>query len=588
MKHKLLTVLLVLMLARATLALAACGEQSSYEGLDVVLDDGAVKVGGEKLPLDKLIAGEVASLEVGKNGAERILITLKNEQHEEVKPYLQDVDNLVLTVVAGGNYRFSGTASDTQIAVDAPGAEVTLLLDGLTLQCATAPAIMVYNAADPQTAGQYGVTICTAEGSSNSIWGSHAAATAQDAVKHDGAISANVSLGFGGSGRLELAGDKEGIEVKFGHLTFDGGEYQITAMDDPIGASEDGVAVITFNNGEVLAFVDALAEEGDGVDSNGYIVVNGGTLIAKSCPHSADSGLDADMGISINGGTVLALGNMYDNISEGSLQPFMALQLAEHSGRLLAVTADEAALLAAEVPAEYGYVVLSSPFISEGEYELYDAESVSGAEYAGLYTEISSFEKGEQLGWSGSFGMKQPVPGAQPEGGEPPVKPDGEAPRKDLFGIGNINGIEITADGVVRIAEEAAEKLIQIFEGLTMTVDRTVDEIMEIDSIEELEDFFNEVTTGLYLPQSWIDANLLPPGMGPQGWLDHGGTNEPVPEPLPPVVVLQDSFSLSAEQNTFANVQPLPEGASDAADTQQPGEGAGDTQPDGPPATQIK
>jgi len=53
-------------------------------------------------------------------------------------------------------------------------------------------------------------------------------------------------------------------------------------------------------------------------------------------------------------------------------------------------------------------------------------------------------------------------------------------------------------------------------------------------------------------------------------------------------VVLQGSFSLSAEQNTFANVQPLPEGASDAADTQQPGEGTGDTQPDGPPATQIK
>ncbi|MBR7113724.1 MAG: carbohydrate-binding domain-containing protein, partial [Firmicutes bacterium] len=159
MKHKLLTVMLVLMLALTAFALAACGEQSSYEGLDVVLDDGAVKVGGEKLPLDKLIAGEIASLEVGKNGAERILITLKNEQHEEVKPYLQDVDNLVLTVVAGGNYRFSGTASDTQIAVDAPGAEVQLLLDGLTLLCATAPAIMVYYASDPQTAGQYGVSI---------------------------------------------------------------------------------------------------------------------------------------------------------------------------------------------------------------------------------------------------------------------------------------------------------------------------------------------------------------------------------------------------------------------------------------------
>ena len=62
---------------------------------------------------------------------------------------------------------------------------------------------------------------------------------------------------------------------------------------------------------------DGKTGEGDGIDSNGWLVINGGTVISQACATSGDAGIDSDLGIYINGGKVVASGNMLDRIAGG-------------------------------------------------------------------------------------------------------------------------------------------------------------------------------------------------------------------------------------------------------------------------------
>lgn len=304
------------------------------------------------------------------------------EAHEDVPAELAGVSNRVVTIAAGGTYRLSGTAMDTQIAVKAGDAEdVRLILDGVDLTCRTHAAIAVYSARDPRTEGEYGVTIELAEGSINRITGSHNAAAADEEPEFDGAIGSQVSLGFEGTGSLTVDADKEGVEVAYGHLTINGGAYHIEAGDDPLNVSEDGVGVLTMNDGYVYSAVkNLLGGEGDGIDSNGRIVFNGGTAINLAHPASQDGGIDSDMGSVINGGLIIGAGNMYDPIERDSEQLFMMLEFSESTDDLLVVTdAEGKPVFAYDFPYDYMYIAFSTPALAEGAtYHVYLGGEIEG------------------------------------------------------------------------------------------------------------------------------------------------------------------------------------------------------------------
>ena len=250
-----------------------------------------------------------------------IYVTKNTDTNEDVKDV---TEYQVVNIKKAGTYRISGSISNGQIAVDAGNSdEVKLILDGVDITCKTAPAIIIYNALDNQKEGEAGVTISLADNSENKITGSHLPKKATYTVngeskthskKYDGAISSDVSLILDGNGKATINADNEGIEVKL-HLTINGGNYEIISKDDGINANEDNVSVITINDGTIYVNVSDDGEEGDGIDSNGYIYVNGGTIYAFAHKTSPDSGLDSDCGIYINGGTVIGTGNMADEIS---------------------------------------------------------------------------------------------------------------------------------------------------------------------------------------------------------------------------------------------------------------------------------
>ena len=164
-------------------------------------------------------------------------------------------------------------------------------------------------------------------------------------------------------------------------------------------------SVITINDGTVWADSNE-GMEGDGIDSNGWLVINGGSVNAFGNSDSMDSGLDSDKGVYINGGTVFATGNMYDEISKGSSQNFAVFNFAQpvydKSVVLKSLVDDSLTLLKGN--AKGSVMVYSSPQLAEGDYELYFVNGYTGGGEVGVFTDITAITDEIQLAHSGTSG----------------------------------------------------------------------------------------------------------------------------------------------------------------------------------------
>lgn len=363
----------------------------------------------------------------------------------------------VITITQPGNYTVSGSLSRGQIAIDLgrdsardSSAVVNLTLDNVDLTCTVAPAIICYNAYE---CGNYdtssasmdvdtsaaGFNLILARDSDNNINGSHVAKIYKEETqgklhKYDAAIESLVSFNVSGDGVLNLTADNEGMESSL-HMTINGGTLNITSGDDALNAGEDGVSVITVNDGRVMA-CSRLGDEGDGIDSNGWIVINGGHIIASANANSMDGGLDSDNGIYINGGTVLATGNMYDEVSGDSAQNFMVLNLDRKiraGDTVMLKSSDDVPVVAMSAVQGYTIMVYSSPLLAEDDYTVYKVEEITGESINGIYANITDYSGRQQLAYSespsaGGFGGGRPSNGEMPEGEMPqgPQAPDGE------------------------------------------------------------------------------------------------------------------------------------------------------------------
>ena len=482
--------------------LALVGSQTAFAAAEttVSLSDDRILVNGK---------------EITEKETDKVYLDYKTETHSDVPKELADLQNRVVTITDAGTYVFSGKATDVQIAVAAEETdEVRVVLNGVDITCRTAAAIQVYTAADPRTEGEYGVTVELAEGSENVVNGSHTKKTEEDDVKHDAAISSNVSLGFEGKGSLTVNGDNEGIEAKYGHLTFNGGNVTINSHDDPVNASEDYYAVITINDGYIYSSVTSDPQyEGDGMDSNGYIRINGGTAINLAHPYSMDSGIDSDGGSFINGGVVVGAGNMYDPIDNASEQLYMLLQFSESTDDLLVVTDEnDKPVFAYDFPHSYTYIAFSTPELEEGIYHVYLGGEIEGVEKDGLYTEITSYTGGTQLHHGGQMtngGFGGPMGGMRPDGMQ---RPEGEMGRQP-----GMPG-EMPADFREMIREEFEKQ----------------GEEMPADFFEKLEK--GEMPEGMELPKG-----------------GHGGPREFQSSSD----VVTEEFRLTKESKTFSNVSSV-------------------------------
>lgn len=291
-------------------------------------------------------------------------ITLSNKMDDGSTLNDDDIEiGNIITITEPGEYKFSGTLSDAQIAVDANkiNGEVKIVLDNANIECLNAPAIFIYS--KDINNENCKVTISTTAGSENTVKGGRIKTSVmdledQDSIfyyveknydddgtyyeryKYDGAISSDISITFDGDGILNVITDeKEGIESKM-HITFNGGTCIIKSVDDSINAAADGKSIITVNDGLIIAYLTEAAEEGDGIDSNGSIYINGGTVYAFSCPN-ADSGLDSDLGIYVNGGEIVSIGGMNENIQADADTKVVQVTLNGTKDSTLCIADDE-------------------------------------------------------------------------------------------------------------------------------------------------------------------------------------------------------------------------------------------------------
>lgn len=267
-----------------------------------------------------------------------------------------------------------------------------------------------------------------------------------------------MSMNVFGPGSLDLTAENEGMDTEL-HLTINGGSISIRSNDDGINTNEDGVSVTTINGGDVH-IIAGLGSEGDGIDSNGYLVINGGTVVSSANPAS-DSGLDSDLGSYINGGLVIALGSTMDWAESDSQQVTMNLQFSSYqdSSSSIVVAYSDGTVAFAYDPTEdeilstntrrYQGAVISSPNLHVGQsYEVYVGSTISGTESGGMYNilTVTGFTGGSQMLYTGTdvgmghfgggmgtrpgdFGGQSPSGDASfTPGGESPSMPNGEVP----------------------------------------------------------------------------------------------------------------------------------------------------------------
>lgn len=404
----------------------------------------------------------------------------------------------VVNITEPGAYLLTGKLSTGQIRIDLgedayddPNAVVELILQDADLTCTVAPAILFLNVyecdgnwsedtakADVDTTAAGANLILRGE---NTVSGSYVAKIYKDKDgekklwKQDGAIYSYMSMNVFGPGKLTLFSQNEGLDSEL-HLTVCGGDIAIYAQNDGINTNEDGVSVTTIRGGS-LHIIAGLGAEGDGIDSNGYLVIRGGTVVSSAHP-AADAGLDSDLGSYVHGGTVIALGSTMDWAESESDQVTMNLQFSQQTTGSVVLVNEQGEVVFAYDPAADEYVgehrryytgaVISCPgFVQEQTYQLYVGSTVNGSEVGGVYdvATVTAYTGGTQMAYTGSdlpkgpggFGGGRPPQDQRPEGGPGgktpefpdgmPEFPEGERPEFSGEGMSGFPGGEMPGGG---------------------------------------------------------------------------------------------------------------------------------------------
>lgn len=496
---------IAVLLLMVTVLLSACGKapgsSAKQPTTKIELSNEVVKVNGEVARTDTgsavYTANDIVYYEAGKD------FTYGEGTEKDAHSKEDAAKHTVVHITQAGTYTVSGELSYGQIAVDLgknakkdPDAVVTLILNGVDITCEVAPAVIFYNVyecgnTDTEKASKdvdtsaAGANVYIADGTVNTVNGSYVeriyksdtvvlnndGTEVEDADKlhkYDGAFYSKMSMNvYGGAqntGVLNINAENEGLDSEL-HLTVHGGNIHIRSGNDGINTNEDEVSVTTVNGGVLKITVTGQSGEGDGIDSNGWLVINGGTVVAAACSDSADAGIDSDKGIHINGGTVIATGNMLDRIEDGG-QTYAVFDFAKKQnggGALKLKNADGESVMQHTAENAYSILVYSSSGLTAGAYTLWSGDKQlagqSGGMAGGFGRPGVGFggaerpelpENVEPPAGDAPQDRPQPPNGEEPPGGqkppagaEPPEKPDGQADP-----IPNPNGNGAAAQGL--------------------------------------------------------------------------------------------------------------------------------------------
>lgn len=310
---------------------------SAYPSYDVALSDAYTITAPGTYYVSGSTSNGGISVKLNGNGVARLVlkdVSITNPSGPAIACYSGDD---LLIELEGSNYLEDGT-SYTGLDEDVKGAiyskaDLTLKGTGALTLVANYQDGIVSKDDLKINGGSYNITSADdgirGKDSVYIIDGNIKIAAKGDGIKSTNAIENSKGFVLVEGGEIDITRSSEGIEARL--VIIDDGEVFIFANDDGINASGGSTATTTGNrpgsmdtdensaiviNGGDL-YVNAA---GDGLDSNGYININGGSVVVDGPTNSGNGALDAGISITMNGGTAVTVGaaGMAENLGESS------------------------------------------------------------------------------------------------------------------------------------------------------------------------------------------------------------------------------------------------------------------------------
>lgn len=211
--------------------------------------------------------------------------------------------------------------------------------------------------------------------------------SADDGLKSETAIIVN-------GGVIDITNSVEGIEAP--NITFNNGNIKVKSSDDCInatygnGGEQNDGSLLTIAGGQLVCNTTG----GDGLDSNGNILITGGTTIVHGPPSNPEVGLDYNGTCNVNGGFLVISGtnsnmtqapsntsaqNSIKAMSNQSLSSTTLFHLQDASGNNI--------LTFQPIRNYYSIVFSSNELLTGSSYSIYTGGSYTGGtNNNGLYT----------------------------------------------------------------------------------------------------------------------------------------------------------------------------------------------------------
>ena len=277
----------------------------------------------KKQTLAAIIGGVV--LAIGVAGAGTYLVINRDSifSTNNIENTTTDIKNSNSTkITSGGTYTFTGNIESGKITVDTTEA-VTIVLDNVTIKSSDGAAIKCQENSNV-TIKLVGENKITADNENDGINsegdliitgdGSLTINAADDGIHADGKLTVE-------SGKLNITAS-EGLEATY--VVVNGGDLTISASDDGINAgnkSDKYSVKIEINGGNIT--INMGQGDTDAIDSNGDLIINGGTInITAQSPFDWDGTGQINGGtITVNGQTVTQLTNQFEGGMMGGQAP---------------------------------------------------------------------------------------------------------------------------------------------------------------------------------------------------------------------------------------------------------------------------
>lgn len=261
-----------------------------------------------------------------------------------------------------------------------------------------------------------------------------------DALHSDGELNIGADGTVGPS--ISITSCYEGLEGTVVNIF--SGDIDLQSTDDCINAADSDQPNGDFQINITGGSITASTSNGDGFDSNGDLIISGGSVAVWTANAADNEPLDADGTVTISGGTVLAAGESSGmGIHLEASQPcvifsgdssegggFGQTALLTNGSSFSILSDDQTTLYSAEAICSASYIIFSSPDLTEsGSCMLSseDTETTSSAQSGSISTGMGRRGSSKGLEDFKKIDGQRPE-GKHPEGNPPSGERNGQQP----------------------------------------------------------------------------------------------------------------------------------------------------------------